>query len=183
MDLGLLLIRLVTGGLLAGHGIQKLFGWLGGGGLTGTAGYLETFGLRPGRVYAALAGAAELAGGALLVAGLATPVAAGIIGSTMLVATRTDHAGKGLWIFNGGAEYALMVAAVALAVAVVGPGSLAVDPVVGLRLEGVAAGAFAVVVAVVGASGVLLMRDRRLSAAGAADASGSSHMTDGPAMR
>ena len=182
MDLGLLLIRLVAGGLLAGHGIQKLFGRLGGGGLSGTAVYLETYGLRPGRVFAALAGTAELVGGALLIAGFVTPVAAGLIGSTMLVAARTDHAGKGLWIFNGGAEYALMVAAVALAVAVVGPGSLAVDPLVGLRLEGVAAGAFAVVVAVVGASSVLLVRDRRMSATGPADASGSAHMTDGAAM-
>jgi putative oxidoreductase len=182
MDLGILLIRLVAGGLLAGHGIQKLFGRLGGGGLTGTAGYLEAFGLRPGRVFAALAGAAELAGGALLVLGFATPFAAGLVGSTMLVAARTDHAGKGLWIFNGGAEYALMIAVVALAVAVVGPGALAVDPAVGLRLEGVAAGAFAVVVAVVGASGVLLVRDRRVSATGPAGASGSAHMTDGAAM-
>jgi putative oxidoreductase len=182
MDLGLLLIRIVAGGLLAGHGIQKLFGRLGGGGLIGTAGYLEAYGLRPGRVFAALAGTAELAGGVLLVAGLVTPVAAGLIGSTMLVAARTDHAGKGLWIFNGGAEYAVLVAAVALAVAVVGPGSLALDQVVGLRFDGPAAGAFAVVVALVGASGVLLLRDRRQSATGPADASGSAHMTDGAAM-
>lgn len=182
MDLGLLLIRLVAGGLLAGHGIQKLFGRLGGAGLTGTAGYLEAYGLRPGRVFAALAGTAELVGGALLVAGFATPVAAGLIGSTMLVAARTDHAGKGLWIFNGGAEYALLVAAVALAVAVVGPGSLAFDAVAGLRLEGPAAGGIAVVVALVGASGVLLVRSRARSAAGPADASESARMTDGAAM-
>ena len=36
MAIGLLLVRLVFGGLMAAHGSQKLFGWLGGYGLTGT---------------------------------------------------------------------------------------------------------------------------------------------------
>ena len=38
-DLGLLLLRLVVGGLLFGHGAQKLFGWFGGYGLAGTSGF------------------------------------------------------------------------------------------------------------------------------------------------
>ncbi len=45
IDLALLVLRLVTGLLLAGHGAQKLFGWFGGG-LQGTAGRLESVGLR-----------------------------------------------------------------------------------------------------------------------------------------
>ena len=36
----LLALRAVVGGLLAGHGAQKLFGWFGGHGLEGTAGWL-----------------------------------------------------------------------------------------------------------------------------------------------
>src|SRR5207245_5216835 len=41
-DLGLLVLRLTVGGLLAGHGAQKLFGWFGGFGLKGTAGWVES---------------------------------------------------------------------------------------------------------------------------------------------
>ena len=182
MDLGILLIRLIVGGLLAGHGIQKLSGRLGGGGLAGTAGYLEAYGLRPGRVFAALAGTAKLVGGVLLVAGFATPVAAAIVVSTMLVAMRTDHAGKGLWIFNGGAEYALTVAAVALAVAVVGPGAVSIDQVAGLPLGGPAAGAVALLLAAAGAAGVLLARDRVRPTMDSEDMSGPAQMTDTAAM-
>jgi putative oxidoreductase len=41
MAVGLLLIRVVLGLLLVGHGTQKLFGWFGGGGLafTGPGGH------------------------------------------------------------------------------------------------------------------------------------------------
>jgi uncharacterized membrane protein YphA (DoxX/SURF4 family) len=51
-DLALLVLRVVTGGLLAGHGAQKLFGSFGGPGLNGTASWLESMGLRPGALWA-----------------------------------------------------------------------------------------------------------------------------------
>ena len=105
MEIGLLIVRVVVGALLVGHGSQKLFGWFGGYGLKGTGGYMESFGLRPGPLFAFAAGAAELTGGLAFGTGLLTPVAAAIVASTMLVASRTDHAGKGLWIYNGGFEY------------------------------------------------------------------------------
>ena len=49
MEIGLLIVRVVVGALLVGHGSQKLFGWFGGYGLKGTGGYMESFGLRPAR--------------------------------------------------------------------------------------------------------------------------------------
>ncbi len=55
IDLGLLVLRLVTGGLLAGHGSQKAFGAFGGYGPEGTAGWLEALGLKPGKTWAYLA--------------------------------------------------------------------------------------------------------------------------------
>ncbi|MDV9178221.1 DoxX family membrane protein, partial [Streptomyces sp. W16] len=65
-DLGLLLLRLGTGGVLAAHGSQKLFGWFGGGGIEGTGAAMEAMGYSPGRQSAVLAGLSEAGGGALL---------------------------------------------------------------------------------------------------------------------
>jgi putative oxidoreductase len=60
---GLLIGRLVVGLDMAAHGTQKLFGWFGGKGLDGTAGYFETLGFRPGRPFALLAGLGEFTSG------------------------------------------------------------------------------------------------------------------------
>jgi putative oxidoreductase len=49
---GLLILRLTVGGLVAGHGAQKLFGWFEGAGIKGTSGWLESLGFRPGRPWA-----------------------------------------------------------------------------------------------------------------------------------
>jgi hypothetical protein len=64
VDVGLLILRIVVGSLLVGHGCRKLLGWFGGGGLVGTAWYFRSVGYRPPRAMAALAGGAELVGGA-----------------------------------------------------------------------------------------------------------------------
>ncbi len=73
MDTGLLLVRLIFGALLIGHGTQKLFGWFGGHGLEGTGGFFHTLGFRPGKQMAAMAGASEALGGLLLALGLRRP--------------------------------------------------------------------------------------------------------------
>jgi putative oxidoreductase len=155
MEIGLLLVHVVVGLLLASHGAQKLFGVLGGFGVSGTGGYLESLGLRPGRPLAVAAGATELAGGLLLAAGLLTPLAAALIAATMLVAARTDHRGKGLWIFNGGSEYVLTVAAVAIGLAFAGAGAWSLDAAIGWDIAGFWWGVAATAVALVGGSGVL----------------------------
>jgi putative oxidoreductase len=179
MDLGLLIIRVVVGGLIAGHGTQKLFGRFGGGGIAGTGGFLESLGLRPGRLLALLAGASELVGGLLLTVGLFSPLAALLIVSTMSVAARTAHAGRGLWITNGGSEYVLTVAAIAVGIAIVGPGALSADRALGLETSGIVAGVAAVAGGLIGAAAVLVARNPSATAAGGTPSAG---MPDGSAM-
>jgi putative oxidoreductase len=160
MQLGLFLIHAVIGAFIAAHGAQKLFGILGGHGLAGTGKYLEGFGLRPGKLFALAAGSAELVGGLALAAGFLTPGAAALIAATMLVAARTDHAGKGFWIYNGGYEYALTNTAVVIALAFNGPGHWSLDNAIGWDLTGLAWGLGSLGAALLGATGVLAIRAR-----------------------
>jgi putative oxidoreductase len=126
-DLGLALIRLLLGALFVGHGLQKLTGAFGGHGIEGTAGYLESLGLRPGRPWALAAGLAELLGGTLFGLGFLTPVAAVLLASVMIMAIARVHAPRGLWVQNGGYEYPLVNIVTVLGVALAGPGAYAVD--------------------------------------------------------
>ncbi|MED1822607.1 DoxX family protein [Brevibacillus agri] len=123
MDLGLLIIRLVVGLSFAGHGAQKLFGWFGGYGLKGTGGWLESIGVKPGVTMALLAGLAELVGGLLFAAGVGTWVGALLIVFTMLVAIVKVHGQNGYWVTQNGYEYNLSLIAVAIGVALIGPGA------------------------------------------------------------
>ena len=104
-DLARLLVRLVVGGLVAGHGAQKLFGWFGGPGPEGTAGMMEQLELGP----------------------------LGIIGS-MTMATTKVHWGKPIWVTSGGAELPITNIAAAAALALVGPGRYSIDHALGIRL-------------------------------------------------
>ncbi|MBB6731415.1 DoxX family protein [Cohnella zeiphila] len=124
--IGILAVRLVVGLLFAGHGVQKLFGWFGGYGPKGTGGWMESVGIKPGVLMAVLAGLMELFGGALLAAGLFTPAAAALIVLTMLGAIKV-HAKNGLWVASNGMEYPLVLIAVAVGVALAGPGSYSLD--------------------------------------------------------
>ncbi len=121
MNLGLLILRLVVGLLFVGHGAQKLFGIWGGHGLKGTAGFFEAIGLKPGHVHATAAAVMEFGGGALLALGLVTPVASLALIAVMTAAIISVHFAKGLWVTNGGYEYNLVLASVALALAATGP--------------------------------------------------------------
>src|SRR3989442_5399065 len=80
MAIGLLLVRLVFGGLMAAHGSQKLFGWFGGYGLIGTGTFFEQLGFRPGRLFAAAAGLTEVLGGVLVAVGFGGRYRTGVDG-------------------------------------------------------------------------------------------------------
>lgn len=135
-SLALLLLRLTTGGLLIGHGGQKLFGWFSGPGLEGTSGWMESMGLKPGRPWAILAGGSEFVGGVLLSLGLFTPLGALSALSAMGMATTKVHWGKPIWVTEGGAELPLTNGAVATALILTGPGKISMDEAFGTKLPG-----------------------------------------------
>jgi putative oxidoreductase len=116
MSFGKLALRFTLGSLFIGHGTQKLFGWFGGHGLEGTAGFFEgQLGLRPGKRHAAAAGWSEAGGGALLIlGGPGIPIATAAITGAMVTAIRKVHATNGPWASDSGYEYnAVIIAAVA----------------------------------------------------------------------
>src|SRR3954468_14204619 len=137
MKLGKLAIRGVVGPLFVGHGTQKLFGWFGGHGLEGTAGFFESgLQLRPGKRHATAAGLSEAVGGALLTVGAATPLAASMIIGAMTTAIRKVHASKGPWVTEGGFEYNAVLIAALVALAESGPGKPSVDAALFPRMKG-----------------------------------------------
>ena len=164
MNIGLLLLRVVVGGLFVGHGCQKLFGWFGGHGPRGTAGFFSSLGYRRPELMALVAAVAETTGGTLLALGLLTPVASAAIAGVMLNAIVAVHLRNGLWVTSGGFEYPLVLATVAVALAFTGPGAFSVDAVLDLTLGGVRSGLLALVLGVVSAAGALSLRRRPVAA-------------------
>lgn len=127
LAIGLLVLRVVIGATLMGHGAQKLFGWFGGSGIKGFSGGMKRMGLRPPIFWATLAALGEFGGGLLLVLGLLTQLGAlGIMGS-MFVAIVSVHLPKGFWNGKGGIEFPLSLWAAALALGLTGPGDLSLD--------------------------------------------------------
>lgn len=133
-DLTILGARLAIGGYVAAHGAQKLFGAFGGHGLDVTGKGFENLGLRPGRRMAALAGAAEVVGGALTMIGLGGLTGPATIASTMAVASTAAHRGRGPFAAQGGPELAVVTLAAASALGTQGHGRYSLDAVLGLRL-------------------------------------------------
>jgi len=76
---------------------------------------------------AVLAGLGEMGGGLLFALGLLTPLAAVVITVTMLVAIFTVTGKNGYWATNEGYEYSVAIIAVAVGVALTGPGAYALD--------------------------------------------------------
>jgi putative oxidoreductase len=166
MDTGLLVLRIVVGLLLIGHGAQKLFGWFGGGGLAGTAGFFRSVGYWPPRLMAGVAGGAEMLGGAGLALGLVTPLAAAVVIGTMLNVAVAVHRRNGVWNADNGYEYPLVLATAAAALAFTGAGSASLDAWLGLSDGGVETGLFAIGLGVLTGSAILVSRIAAESEAG-----------------
>ena len=120
-------VRLGAGVIFAAHGGQKLFGWFGGYGLEGTAGWMTSIGLEPGLLMAIMAGGAEFFGGLLLIVGLLVRPAALMLAITMLVAIVTVHLENGLFMASNGYEFGLALLVLSIGLLFRGAGSLSAD--------------------------------------------------------
>jgi len=124
-----LALRIPVGIILVAHGAQKLFAWFGGYGLEGTGQFMASQGLEPGYLMALLAGSAEFFGGIALILGLLVRPAAAVSAFTMLVAGIVVHSSSGLFLSNGGFEFALALFSITLALVFLGGGKLSLDQV------------------------------------------------------
>tara|TARA_E500000305_G_C3880066_1_gene169288 strand:- start:159 stop:617 length:459 start_codon:yes stop_codon:yes gene_type:complete len=127
------LSRVTTGLFLMPHGAQKLFGWFGGYGLSGTGAFFgDTLGMQPGVLLALSAGLVEFFGGLALVFGLLTRPAAAAAAVLLAVALGVHWANGFFWT-NGGIEYPLMWLLLAIALMMRGGGEYSLDHRFGLR--------------------------------------------------
>jgi len=137
--LGQLTLRIPLGIIFIAHGAQKLFGLFGGYGLQGTGQYMASLGLEPGYLMALLAGSAEFFGGIALLIGVLVRPASAALAFTMLVGIFAAHLDNGLFVANGGFEFALALLSGSVALTVVGGGRYSVDRVFASRLFGTGA--------------------------------------------
>jgi putative oxidoreductase len=158
VDGSLLVLRLGLAGMLAAHGLNKVFG---AGGIAGTTRWFEALGFRPAWLHARVAAVTELGAAALMALGLLTPLAsAGYVG-LMIVAALTDHRGKGFFVFKGGWEYVGLVALVAVCLAALGPGRWSIDATARWHLFGLGWAGGALVVGLLAAITLLLLGRER----------------------
>jgi putative oxidoreductase len=134
-DIGLAFLRIVIGLTMAAHGAQKAFGWWSGPGPEGWRQAMTAMGFRPSGLWAAVSTVAELGGGTFLALGLLTPFAAAILVAQTVVIIGHVHLPKGFWNRNAGYEFPLLLAAGAVAVALIGPGTLSLDNVFGIAFD------------------------------------------------
>ena len=130
------ILRVVLGLVFFAHGAQKMLGWFGGYGFSGTMGFFTSAMHIPAPL-AFLAIAAEFFGGLGLILGFLTRIAAFGIAVNMLVAIATVHAPFGFFMNWSGAqkgegiEYHLLVLAMTAFLTIRGAGAFSVDRALG----------------------------------------------------
>jgi putative oxidoreductase len=134
ISLGLLILRIVVGLTLAAHGSQKLFGWFGGPGFSGTRGMMKSMRFEPNWLWALLAALGEFGGGLLLALGFLTPIGVIAIVGAMLMAIVKAHWQNGFWNSKRGYEFPLILLVNALVVGIAGAGSYSIDAAIGFTL-------------------------------------------------
>jgi putative oxidoreductase len=134
------IVRLVLGVIFFAHGAQKMLGWFGGYGFTGTVGFFTGV-LHIPAVFAFLAIAAEFFGGLGLIFGLFTRVASLGVFCNMIVAVAMVHGRFGFWMNWTGAqkgegyEYHLLLLAASAFLMIRGAGAASLDRLLSSRVN------------------------------------------------
>ncbi len=131
-DIATAIVRLVLGVVFFAHGAQKLLGWFGGYGFTGTMGFFTGV-LHIPAIFAFLAIAAEFFGGLGLIFGFLTRIAAIGVLSNMIVAIALVHSQFGFFMnWTGtqkgeGYEYHLVILSVTVLLIIRGAGAVSLS--------------------------------------------------------
>lgn len=125
-SVGLLVLRVVLGVVLAAHGWQKFSQYT----LAGTTSSFEQMGVPLASVAAPVVATLELAGGVALILGLLSRIFAALLAADMLGALFLVHLSAGIFVDNGGYELVAILAAGAAAIALAGPGKISVDQLI-----------------------------------------------------
>ena len=131
-DLGLLLLRVAIGAVFIAHGLQKAFGWWGGGGPDGFKSALSEAGYQHAGLLSYLGAGAQIVAGVLLVLGLFTPIAAAgalafLVNSLLVTIVAQRNDGYISVLGAGGIEYLVVLIVAVAAVILVGPGRYGFD--------------------------------------------------------
>ena len=122
LDWGILVLRLALGIMFIAHGLQMAFGLFGGSGIKAFSGMLSGLGFVPAMFWAYIGAYTVLIGGLLIIVGVQTRLAAILLLIFILTAGIRVHLGKGFFLSNGGFEYTFIIAAICLALILLGPG-------------------------------------------------------------
>jgi len=130
--LGLLVLRVGLGVVLAAHGLQKLFGWAGGQGISGFKNSLSDVGYQHADILAYVSAGGEIVSGVLLVLGLFTPIAAAgalafLINGLLATISARPHSHTFSYFLPDGHEYQITLIVMAIAVILCGPGRYGLD--------------------------------------------------------
>lgn len=153
----LLIIRVIVGVTLIGHGTQKAFGWFGGSGYAKLTQGFRAQGYKPVALWTGLVLLGEIGGGLSLAFGFLTPLgAAGVLGA-MVMAIKA-HWKKGFFNVKGGFEYPLALLAMSVAVGLAGAGTYSFDHLFGINLPLAVYLVLAVAALIVDVIGMLITR-------------------------
>ena len=119
-------LRLILGGVMLPHGAQKLLGWFGGSGYSGTIGFFESqLGLPPAVTLLVIL--TEFVGALLLIVGLGGRFAAAALIGNMIGAMLLVNVANGFFWTEQGYEFPLMISLVSLVIVIRGSGAWSLD--------------------------------------------------------